>query len=74
MLHTIRYSIDEIKDEARQLVEQGLVERHQPIYVLCRFIAPREWECVELELEANDYLLRDQVLDLLGREDWAEDS
>lgn len=73
MLKTARYSIEEIKDEARQLVEQGVLDRRQPIYVLCRFIPPREWECVEAELEANDYLLRDHIIDLIGREDWHED-
>lgn len=70
---TTRYSIDVIKDEARQLVEGGLLDCHQPIYTLCRFIPGREWECVELELERNEYLLRDQILDLMGQQDWTED-
>lgn len=70
---TTRYSIDVIKEEARQLVHHGKVSRKQPIYALCQFIPPREWQCVELELEENDFLLRDQILDLLGREDWEND-
>ena len=60
------YSIRMIKDEVRQMVEQGVVSRHQPIYTLCQFIPPREWVCVECELERCDYLLRDQIGDLIA--------
>ncbi len=67
------YSIDIIKDEVRQLVEQGRVSRHQPIYVLCQYIPPREWVCVECELEKCDYLLRDEIGDLIASEDWDND-
>jgi hypothetical protein len=70
---TISYSIDVIKDEARQLVECGVVDRQQPIYILCQFIPPREWICVEYELEKNDYLLRDPIIDLLAHEEWEDD-
>ena len=70
---TVRYSINMIQDEARQLVEQGVVSRHQPIYVLCQFIPPREWMCVECELERCDYLLRDQIGDLISCETWDND-
>jgi hypothetical protein len=70
---TVQFSIDVIKDEARQLLQEGAVSRYQPIYTLCRFVRPGEWECYESELERNDFLLRDQILDLLGREDWQED-
>jgi len=73
MKTSVKYEIDAIKDEARQLVEKGLVDRHQPIYALCKYISGREWVCVELELEENDFLLRDRIIDLLGREDWQED-
>lgn len=68
-----KMTLDAIRDEARQLVESGAIDRKQPIYALCRFISPSEWECVELELEDNDFLLRDEILDLLGREDWSSD-
>ena len=71
---TLKYDIEVIKDEARQLVDKGLVNRQQPIYALCKYIPGREWVCVELELEKNDFLLRDRIIDLLGREDWEEDS
>ncbi len=67
------YSIDAIKDEARQLVESGVVDRQQPIYVLCQFIPPREWICVEYDQKKNDYLLRDPIIDLLAHEEWEDD-
>lgn len=67
------YSIALLRDEARQLVEAGEVSRQQPIYVLCQFIPPREWVCVECELERCDYLLRDCIGDLLGCETWSND-
>lgn len=70
---TVKYDIEVIKDEARQLVDKGLVNRQQPIFALCKYIPGREWVCVELELEKNDFLLRDRIMDLLGREDWEED-
>lgn len=73
MITTIRYNIDAIKEEARELVKKGIVSRSQPIYTLCQFIPAREWVYVEQELEFNDYLLRDRIIDLLGREDWSED-
>lgn len=70
---TVNYSIGEIKDEARQLIEAGKIDRYQPIYALCQFIPSREWICVECELENNDYLLRDRICDLLAQDKWTED-
>jgi uncharacterized circularly permuted ATP-grasp superfamily protein len=67
------YSIDIIRDEARHLVQQGCVSRQQPIYILCQYIPAREWTCVEYELEQNNFLLRDRIADLMGREDWHND-
>ncbi|NJL01047.1 MAG: DUF4327 family protein [Spirulinaceae cyanobacterium SM2_1_0] len=67
------YSINLIRDEARQLVDGGLVSRQQPIYVLCKYIPAREWVCVEYELEKCDYLLRDRIGDLIGAEQWDND-
>lgn len=67
----VSYSINEIKDEARHLVESK-IERDRPIYVLCQFIPPRKWICVESELEDNDYLLRDRICDLLAKDEWSE--
>jgi len=67
------YSIQVIREEARQLVDGGLVSRQQPIYVLCQYIPAREWVCVEGELEKCDYLLRDRIADLIGPEHWDND-
>ena len=73
MVATVDYSIDEIKQEARYLVEKGMIERQNTICVLCEFIPPREWICAECELEKNDYLLRDHICDLLAKDEWEED-
>ncbi|MBE9127077.1 MULTISPECIES: DUF4327 family protein [unclassified Coleofasciculus] len=69
----VRYSIDVIQEEARHLVDKGLVSRQQPIYVLCQYIPAREWVCVECELEQCDFLLRDRIGDLIGSEAWEND-
>ncbi|NEO99341.1 MAG: DUF4327 family protein [Symploca sp. SIO2E9] len=73
MITSVKYSIDVIKDEARQLVNKGAVSRHQPIYTLCQYIPAREWVCVECELEESEFLLKDRIVDLLDREDWEDD-
>lgn len=73
MLQSLHFSIDIIRDEARQLVQKGAVSRQQPIYTLCRHIPAREWAMVETELESAGFLLRDRVGDLMGREDWEND-
>ncbi|MEM8639505.1 MAG: DUF4327 family protein [Cyanobacteria bacterium P01_G01_bin.54] len=72
-LNSLIYSIDTLRNEARQLVDQGVISRQQPIYVLCQYIPAREWVCVEAELEQCDYLLRDRVADLIAHEDWSSD-
>ncbi len=73
MVAKVDFTIDEIKEEARHLVEKGKIDRHQPIYLLCKFIPPKDWICVECELERNDYFLRDHIVDLLTKEEWEED-
>ncbi len=70
---SISYSIENIKDEVRQLIEQGIISRQQPIYTLCKFIPAREWIGVECELERAEYLLRDSVADLVAEENWDND-
>lgn len=70
---TTQYSIDVIQDEARYLVERGVVSRQQPIYVLCQYIPAREWVCIEGELERFDFLLRDRIADLMSSEEWDND-
>lgn len=69
----IKYDIEAIKEEVRQLVKKGLVNRQQPIYSLFRYICERDWQFFELELENHEFLLRDRIIDLLGREDWEQD-
>ncbi len=75
MLNTlsVQYSLDVIQEEARHLVDRGLLSRQQPIYALCQYIPAREWVCVECELERHNFLLRDRIADLMGSEDWDND-
>ncbi|HEY9910099.1 MAG TPA: DUF4327 family protein [Thermosynechococcaceae cyanobacterium] len=73
MIQSIQYSLNVIRDEARHLVQKGCVSRSQPIYSLCQFIPAREWGCIESELERCNFLLRDRIGDLMGREDWEND-
>jgi hypothetical protein len=70
---TVQYSLEIIRDEARQLVNKGVISRQQPIYTLCQYIPARDWICVEEELEDCDYLLRDRIGDLIGCETWDND-
>lgn len=67
------YSIDTLKEEARQLIETGVVSRQQSIYTLCKYIPAREWVTVECELERCDYLLRDPIGDLVSGDNWEND-
>ncbi|MFB2881435.1 DUF4327 family protein [Floridanema aerugineum] len=69
----LHYSIDVIKEEARELVKKGLVSPQQPIYTLCQYIRQGEWVCVEYELEDSGYLLRDRICDLMGCQEWKND-
>ncbi len=70
---TVKYSIDVLQDEARHLVERGVISRQQPIYVLCEYIPARDWVCVECELARCDFLLRDRIADLMGSQVWDND-
>ncbi len=73
MLQSCQLSLTAIQDEARQLVEAGVLSRQQPIHLLCKHFPEREWHWIEQELELHDYLLRDRVGDLVGHEAWASD-
>ena len=70
---SFNFSIDAIKEEARQLMSRGIITRNQPLYVLCEYLPAREWLGIEKELERNDYLLRDRIIDLIGTEQWDSD-
>jgi Domain of unknown function (DUF4327) len=74
MKTTVKYNLEVLKEEARQLVQKGKVQRNEPIYALCKFIPGRDWVCIELELEENDFLLRDKIIDLLSNEEWDNDN
>ncbi|AFY79666.1 hypothetical protein Ple7327_4570 [Pleurocapsa sp. PCC 7327] len=67
------YSLQTLKDEARHLVEKGVLSRQQPIYTLCQYIPAREWIGVECELDRCDFLLRDRIGDLIACEVWEND-
>jgi len=69
----VQYDIEVIKEEARQLAKKGLVNRQQPIYALCKYIPVNDWVYFELELEKNEFLLRDRIIDLLDHESWEDD-
>ncbi|NDJ22136.1 DUF4327 family protein [Nostoc sp. B(2019)] len=69
----VKYDIEVIKEEARQLAQKGLVNRQQPIYTLCKYIPAHDWVYFELELEKNEFLLRDRIIDLLDHEYWEDD-
>jgi hypothetical protein len=71
---TVRqYSIQDVQDDVRALVSKGLVGRKQHIYELCRHFGDRKWHSVEQVLNTHDYLLRDCVIDLIGKEAWSSD-
>lgn len=67
------YSIDAIKHDVCNLVEDGCINRLQPIYKLCQFYSDRDWVCIELELERNEFFLRDRIIDLIDSEEIRED-
>ncbi|MBD2682720.1 MULTISPECIES: DUF4327 family protein [Nostoc] len=73
MKTTVKYDIELIKEEALELVKKRLVNRQQQIYTLCKYIPHRDWVHFELELEKNEFLLRDRIIDLLEHESWDED-
>lgn len=68
-----QYSLCAIQDEVRALVTRGLVSRQSQIYSLARYFEEIEWLQVRQILESHEYLLRDYVCDLIGRESWASD-
>ncbi|MEL6352638.1 MAG: DUF4327 family protein [Cyanobacteria bacterium J06627_28] len=74
MLKTFRqYSIQVIQDEARALVIRGFLGKKTQIHSLSRYFDPEDWQSVERVLEANEFLLRDSVCDLIGKEVWSND-
>lgn len=68
-----QYGLCDVKDEVVALVSQGLIGRQHRIYSLCSFFNYRDWLSIEQILEAHDFLLRDPVIELIGKEVWAND-
>jgi hypothetical protein len=67
------YTIEMIREETRILVEKGRVGRHQKLYTLCQFFPTGDWRRIEATLEEYEFLSRDRVIDLIGRESWEND-
>lgn len=65
MTKIAHYDLEAIKQEALNLIEEKKIDPQQKIQCLCDFIPPRQWICIECELEKNDYFLRDSLMDLL---------
>ncbi|XHU96749.1 MAG: DUF4327 family protein [cyanobacterium endosymbiont of Rhopalodia gibba] len=60
-------SINVIKKEAYQSIQERSLHRQQPIYNLCNYIVVCRWTEVECELEEHDYLLRNRCIYLPGK-------
>ncbi len=73
MLTTRELAIADVQDEVRALVTRGSVGRQQRIFELSRFFSDYRWHMIEQLLKTNDYLLRDRVIDLVGKEYWNGD-
>ncbi|NJN29287.1 MAG: DUF4327 family protein [Synechococcales cyanobacterium RM1_1_8] len=73
MTQVRQYSIHDFQDEVRALATRGVIGRQSRIYSLCRFFDHRDWPQVEKLLESSEYLLRDNVIDLIGQETWLND-
>ncbi len=67
------YNFDLIVEEVKALLEKGVINRFQPLYVLANYIPSREWLTVELELEEKGYLLRHQIKEILTQQTWDND-
>ena len=68
-----QYSIEDIRADARYLVERGLLSPQQPIYMLLLHLPKRDHSSFEQALERNEYLLRDRIIDLLPKRRWQND-
>ena len=68
-----RYSINAIREEAINLLENGLIALNQPLRILFEYLPAKQWNIIECELEQYDYLLRDRIIDLVGEVSWESD-
>ncbi len=61
------FSIKEIRNEVRHLIELHSLDSQQAIYSLSQFFPSGEWALVECEIEAYGYcLMTNSIEDLLG--------
>jgi hypothetical protein len=63
----------DLRDEVRDLIARGLLERQHRIYELKKFFSDRQWSEIEQILDDRDYLLRGHIIDLVGKESWEND-
>ncbi len=68
-----RYSINTIREEAINLVQNGVIALNQPLRILFENRPARQWNLIECKLESYDYLLREHVIDLVGAISWESD-
>ena len=68
-----RYTIAAIREEAINLVQNGVIAPYRPIRILFEYLPAPQWNTIECELERHDYLLRDRIIDLVGKIDWESD-
>jgi Domain of unknown function (DUF4327) len=68
-----RYSLATIREEASNLLEIGAITLDQPLRILFEYLPAKEWGMIECELERYDYLLRDRIIDLVGKISWDSD-
>ncbi len=62
-----KFSLEEIKNEVRHLVDIHSLDRQQALYNLSQFFGPGEWDLVECELETRGYsLMTNSIEDLLN--------
>ncbi len=72
-LQATRYGVEAIQEEAKRLVQSGVVRRSEPIDHLRAFFPDREWIGIAEELLIQDFQFSDRICDLLGCEEWNED-
>ena len=51
----------------------GVIALDQPLRILFEYLPAKQWNTIECELERHDYLLRDRIIDLVGKVDWDGD-
>ncbi|MCC0177761.1 DUF4327 family protein [Waterburya agarophytonicola K14] len=60
------FSLKEIRNEVRHLIELHSLDPQQAIYNLSQFFPSGEWALIECEIEAHGYrLMQNSIKDLL---------